>query len=328
MVLGPWIDLSFHCHFNHFDGALELLPDGPSKIEPEGMWLSLPVIHMIANARSMHKMEVYKTNGNRHLRRIQMLSKLPTCSDIFKSFRKRYRNKSTDKFMNGKNIRDDLRIMHVQIQMPVSLPIKDNQQRHFAIPFLGNMTGKFGNVTMSVLNNLDKFLPNGVTIREHNDILTQISHSIDNYSICNNAMKPIMVTFNTGHCEKHSVVLKDSTYSNIVSFCDSSSHIMQSFVLYSKYCHPVIIDDWHKDFIHGAVGSGSGNQCCTLMPIGITNLYYGNRSHPTLAQPSPVVGPNISSHHNNYRKNWNACKLASFLQLNNRLISSIHRVSR
>ena len=157
LVLGPWTDLCFHCHFNHFDGALELLPDGPSKIVPEGMWSSLPVFHSIANARSMHKIERNNKIDHRKLRRMQMLSELPACTDIFQSFRKRYRNKLMDTFMNGKIISDDLSIMHVQLQIPMSMRMQGNDQRLFAIPFLGDMSGKFGNVTMSVMKKLDIF---------------------------------------------------------------------------------------------------------------------------------------------------------------------------
>ena len=65
-----------------------------------------------------------------------------------------------------------------------------------------------------------------------------------------------------------------------------------------------------------------------MVPSGVTNLYYGNRSFPTLAQTSPTVGPKMCSHHNNYRNSWNAFRLASMVQLTNSLTSSIHHVSR
>ena len=150
----------------------------------------------------------------------------------FKNYKKRSRNVWTNNFHNGKAIRDDQRILHVQVQIPVPMRTKQSQQRHFAIPFLGNKTGKFGNVNISVMNDLHKLLPNGLSISEHNAILTQISHSIENYSICDNVMNPIMVTFNSGSRENHSVHLEDSTYGEITSFCEASSHIMQSFVFY------------------------------------------------------------------------------------------------
>ena len=76
------------------------------------------------------------------------------------------------------------------------------------------------------------------------------------------------------------------------------------------------------------MGNGSGSRSCSPLPSGITNLYYGCRSHPTLAQASPVIGPKMCSHHNNYRQEWSSCRLASMVQLINILTHSIHHISR
>ena len=315
LVLGPAPRLSYVCHFNHFDGALELLPNGPTNLIPSGMWNSLTIIDLQSRSRAQNKIESKVRTHSLDLQRKKILKQLPSSSHIFKSFRKRTRTLSHDKFFNGKKIRDNLPMLRVQIQVPARLRTCDEYRFHFAIPFLGNMIGKFGNVTMSVLSNLHQFLPNGTSIHEHNQTLMRICTSTEEYHLCDNGTEPIIVTFDAIDKVNSSVVLQKTTYGNVIRICKTSSQIMQSFIFYSNYCHPMILNDFHKEFILNAVGVGSGNRSCLVVAHGVTNLYYGNRSFPTLAQPSPTVGPNMCSHHNNFRKNWNACKLASILQL-------------
>ena len=99
-------------------------------------------------------------------------------------------------------------------------------------------------------------------------------------------------------------------------------------MFYSEYCHPILFRNYHKDFIFRAVGRGSGSRHCTSMPPGITNLYFGPRSHPTLAQISATVGPGMVCHHDNYRRHWNPLLLASLTGVINSLSNRLHHVSR
>ena len=219
-------------------------------------------------------------------------------------------------------------MLHVKVEVSSSARLTDRNKNLFAIPFRGDMEGHFGNVTMTTMRECHQLFSNGISVDEHNAVLQNLSRTIDKYHVCDNGNEPIIVTFNSNNCEESSVDLIKSTYGDVMEVCQSSSHIIQGFILYSQYCHPKLLNDHHKDYIRSAVGNGSGNRCCSTMPTGITNLYYGSRSYPTLAQPSPVVGPNMCSHHNNYRQGWDSARLASMLILSNSLTHAIHHMSR
>ena len=152
LVMGPAPHLSYVCHFNHFDGALELLPNGPTNLIPLGMWKSYTVIDFISNARAQYKLVSKFFLHILDHQRLEILKKLPSSSHIFKSFRKRTQTSANDKFVNGKKIRNNLQMLHVQIQILSSLGTCDKNRFYFAIPFLGTMMGKFANVSLSVLN--------------------------------------------------------------------------------------------------------------------------------------------------------------------------------
>ena len=139
----------------------------------------MAVIDMISNSRALHKqastLRTEKLDKACH----NILMQLPSASEIFISFRKRSRTPVKIRFYNGKIIRKELPLMHVGLRVSDSIRINDDNRNYFAISFLGNMLGQFGNVTKSVLNDLHRILPNGTSITEHNKKLMEISMHIN-----------------------------------------------------------------------------------------------------------------------------------------------------
>ena len=326
MVLGPFLDFTYICNYNHFDGCLELLPDGPSTMLPTETWSSPEFRSLVASSRKDSKVILSKGEVIEKETREHVLRSLPSNSEIFQVIKKRSHNPHPYQFPNGKVVRHNLEVMHVKVEVPTSHRLTEAYKNMFAIPFLGPLLGQFANVSLSTLNDISTLFTNGISVSDHNRILLSVSISVVSYTVCDNLCNPILITF--GNKDESNVVMSSRPYGAVMDWCFKSSHILHSFVFYSQYCHPMILDSSHKTFLADAVKTGSGNRSCSKIPCGITNFYYGSRSNPTLAQSSPVVGPHMCSHHNNYRSSWNSPMLASFLQTSNCLTQYIHHVSR
>ena len=326
LVLGPFTDFTFVCNYNHFDYCLEVLPDGPSNMFPNNMWFSSIIKNLVATSRNESKAKLTPTIQSDNELRLSYLQSLPSVSDIFQVIKKRSHNDHPYLFSNGKTVRKNLQVMHVKIEVPTETRLTQCMKNEFLIPFLGPLLGQFGNVDIDTLENLNEIFQNGISISRHNRLLKSVSRSVVSYTVCDNNSNPIVITF----VDKPSVKinLSHNKFGGVVDWCLTSSHIIQSFVFYSQYCHPILIDSSHKAFLRKAVQCGSGNRSCSKVPSGITNFYFGSRSNPTLAQASPVVGPKMCSHHDNYRSSWSAPMLASFVQTSNSLTQCIQHVSR
>ena len=328
LVLGPSSNLSFACNYNHIDNCLELLPDGPSRLLPTVLWKSSVIQKSLVTSRSHNKLSLNNFVNHTDHTRLKALQKLPESANMFRYVRKRSNNPIIAQFASGKTVRNDLPLLHVHVKASALLRTCASHKNFFAVPFLGDKIGLFGNVDLQTMKQLNDLFRNGMTIDEHNLVLQKVSQSVTEYQICDNEQLPIIVTFKDVPCKHHTVDLSVNTYGQVMDMCEGEGAILQSFLFYCQYCHPFIVTEKHKDFIKNAVGIGSGNRHCSKLPPGITNLYYGSRSFPTLAQSSPIVGPQMPPFHNNYRREWNSVMLASILQMVNSLTHRIHHISR
>ena len=219
-------------------------------------------------------------------------------------------------------------LKHISIKTNKENRLSPQFSRYFAIPLLGTKLGSFANVDYNDIVNIHKLLRNGISVHDHNMKLEQIASSIVHYHICDNDTSPIIVTINSKPTERYECTQTKDTYGAVLSKCVTYSLTVVCFVCYTQYCNPILLTKHHKDFLQNAVGKGSGSRHCCPIPPSVTNLYFGTRRFPTLAQASPVIGPKMASHHDNYRKHWNAAMLASFVQISNTLTSAIHHISR
>ena len=328
MVLGPFSDHTYVCHYNHFDKCLELLPDGPSKLFPNTMWMSDIIAKLIHRSRSDNKKCILAIDTSHEASRHDRLHSLPSLSDIFQVVKKRSNTGSNPYFLKGKVVKTTLPVMNVHVKVSDDSRLSETFRNMFAIPFLGSKLGTFGNVDYETIKNIHHHFQNGISVSRHNSILDSVCKSVVEYKICDNNSSPMILTFSPTPSASRSVNVSRKSYGTVMTECQSSSRVIQCFVFYCQYCHPMLLSSSHKSFLGKAVRAGSGNRSCSLVPPGITNLYYGPRSNPTLAQASPVVGNKMCSHHDNYRSSWNAPMLASFLHVSNSLTSSIHHISR
>ena len=327
-VLGPSTKMMYLCFYNHFDNCLELLPDGPSALLPHNVWKGITMSRLICISRKHNKCISSLSRTGEHTMRSILYHDLPRTEEIFETIKKKPNNNVHYRFLNGKRVRDNLRLLHVSVMANPESRIVPRYRSFFAIPLLGSKLGCFANVNYTHITNIHKILHNGISVDDHNSKLEQLASSIVRYQICDNEISPIIVTINCDQVQEYKCIQCKETYGDVLSKCFAQSLAIVCFVCYTQYCNPIILTAQHKKFLQCAVGNGSGSRHCCTIPPSVTNLYFGSRRFPTLAQPSPVVGPKMTSHHDNYRKHWNAPMLASFVQISNRLTSAIHHISR
>ena len=327
-VLGPSTNRSYLCSFNHFDKCLELLPNGPSSVLPHRAWKTPTISNLIAKSRIHNKfmMNTLTTSIEGH-RECQYMNLSPV-TDIFETLKRKPNDCTHYRFPNGKKVRNDLPLLHISVTTSTEDRVSQRFAPYFAIPLLGRKIGSFANIDYNCLLHIHDLLQNGISVEDHNEILEDIAFEIVDYHICDNQNSSILVTFQSNSLSEYSCHQSHVTYGEALSKCFDTSHVILCFVLYSQYCNPIILTEKHKNYLQVAVGNGSGSRHCCSVPPSVTNLYFGSRSFPTLAQSSPVVGPKMTSHHDNYRKHWNATMMASFVPVSNTLTSAIHHISR
>ena len=318
-VFGPSSFMQFLCHYNHFDTCLELLPDGPSQLVPSNVWKSISLSKLIANARTHNRSVAYHVMTTNHQLRCMKLQKLPSIDDIFEPVRKKKASTINYRFQTGKKVRDDLPLTHVCVSTCSDKLTVSHLDHLFAIPLLGSKVGTFANVDYETIINIHTKLHNGMPIQKHNNVVETLASSLVHYHVYDFGTSPIMVTINTDCDAEHNVHEHITTYGHVLSDCYINPRAMICFIFYCTYCNPIILTSKHKAYLQSAVGNGSGSRHCCSIPPGVTNFYFGLRSYPTLAQSSPVVGPKMTSHHDNYRKHWNSTMLASFVPISNTL---------
>ena len=96
----------------------------------------------------MHKDLLPLQFQDNEIERKAMISNLPAISEIFKVDKKRTR--SANNFSNGRKIRKSLSLLHIKVNVSVEERLTDINSNLFAIPFLGEMIGYFGNVDVNV----------------------------------------------------------------------------------------------------------------------------------------------------------------------------------
>ena len=327
-VLGPSMNLSFLCCYNHFDKCLELMPAGPTALVPHNAWKSIMISELISMSRKHNKAMTNLPRSTeltvRHIR----YKNLPQSNEVFETMKRKPNDKTLYRFLKGKRVKDNVGLLHVSVGTSLESRVSRRLGSCFAIPFLGPKLGIFANVDYKDIASIDKKLHNGISVEEHNKKLEKMAISISKYHVCDNRSSPIIVTIKSTPATKYELSRYEETYGQVTRKCFSDSLVLVCFVCYTQYCNPILLTEHHKNFLQTAVGIGSGTRHCSSIPPTVTNLYFGARSYPTLAQPSPVVGPKMTSHHDNYRKHWNAIMLASFVQISNTLTTSIHHVSR
>ena len=327
-VLGPSTNLTYLCSYNHFDKCLELLPNGPTSILPVSIWRSSTISKMIAMSRTHNKLLSNSPTTSVEGHREVQYKNLPHHSDIFETLKRKPNECTYYRFPNGKKIRNDLPLLHISVGTTTEDRLSQRLGSFFAIPLLGSKLGSFANVDYNSIVNIHQVLHNGISVHSHNRILEEIASEIVEYHLCDNETSPVMVTMQSNPQSEYSYHQCQRTYGEVLSQCISTSQVILCFMFYSQYCNPILLTDKHKSYLRDAVGNGSGSRHCCSVPPSVTNLYFGSRSYPTLAQSSPVIGPKMTSHHDNYRKHWNPTMLASFVPICNTLTTAIHHISR